>query len=125
MITRDYLLRQIQQAAQVLAQVLFHKNAREYDEAQDVLTNGLRDLTGWSVEALRNATPEALRSLCETGGAFSAEKAIILADLLREDASEEGRKRALWLYEAVVAAGQTVPIDVHDRIRALRDSLQL
>lgn len=124
MITRDFLLRQIQQAVQVLARVLYNKNAGAYDEAQQILVNGLQELTGWNIDELRRASLGVLRSICEAGGAFSADKAIPLADLLREDASAEGRRRALWLYEAVVAAGQTVPFDVHDRIRALREILQ-
>ena len=123
MITRDFLLRQIHQLAQALAQVLFRKQAGQYEEAQDLLGQTLRDVTGLDPEGFRQLPREALLALCTAGQTFSNDKALALADLLREDETPEGRQRSLWLYEEVLQRGDTVPFDVHERLAALRASL--
>ena len=123
MITRDFLLRQIHQLVQALAVVLFHKRAEQYDQAQEALTEAVEQTLGLSLERLRQLPRNDLLALCSTGDALSSEKAVALADLLREDETAAGRARALWLYEAALEAGGAVPFDVHERIAALRTSL--
>lgn len=122
MITRDFILRQVHQLSQALARVLFHKKAAEEEQAQEVLTATLRDVTGLNLDQIRRLNRNEILEMCSAGGALSAEKAVAVADLLREDPSLESRRRALWLYEAALEAGGAVPIDIHDRIVALRDS---
>ena len=61
--------------------------------------------------------------MCAPGGVLAGEASVALAALLSEDASAEGRERALWLFEHAVASGEAVPFDVHDRVASLRASL--
>ena len=122
MITRDFLLRQIHQLVQALAVVLFHKKAAQYDQAQEALTEAVEETLDVRLDQLRRLPRDEVLALCTTGDAFSPEKAVALADLLREDDTAAGRERALWLYEAALEAGGTVPFDIHERIAALRPS---
>ena len=122
MITRDFLLRQIHQLVQALAVVLFHKKAAQYDQAQEALTEAVEEALDVRFEELRQLPRDEVLALCATGGTLSSEKAVALADLLREDETEAGRERALWLYEAALDSGGTVPFDIHERIAALRPS---
>lgn len=124
MITRDFILRQIHQLAQALAQVLLHKQAGRQDEVEEVLAGALQQVTGLELQQIRTLHRDELLRLCETDGEFSADKAVAMADLLREDLSPEGRERAIWLYEAALNAGGAVPLDVYERINELRSSLQ-
>lgn len=119
MFNQDYVMRQIQQLARVLAQVLVQKQLDE-PGAEAVLAEGLESATGISLGTLREASHAEIVKLCGPSGALSGEIAVAVADLLREDASAAGRQRALWLYEAALDAGEAVPFDVHDRIDALR-----
>lgn len=120
MITRDFLLRQIHQLVQALAVVLFHKKAAQYDQAQEALTEAVEETLDVRLEALQQLPREEVLALCSTGDTLSSEKAVALADLLREDETAAGRERALWLYEAALEAGGTVPFDVHERMASLR-----
>ncbi len=119
MITRDYLMRQIQQLVQALSLVLFHRREQAHEMAQTILENALADVTGLSLERIRALGFGALRALCSPDGKLSGELAVGIADLLREDDDPGSRARARWLYEAALESGGTVPADVHDRIAAL------
>lgn len=123
MIQRDILLRQVQQLAQILAQVLFHKKEEQVEEAQALIAQGLVEMLGLDVDDLRTRSRDELQALFSDGSRLVEATAIAVADLLREDATEAGRRRALWLYELALHEGATVPYDVVDRIDALRASL--
>lgn len=120
MITRDFLLRELQQFIQILAVVLFHKKQHAPEAAQDALAEGVRTITSLPLETLRAMDRDAVRDLAAYDGLFEAERAVALADLLAEDAHPDGRLRAAWLYEMAVEAGGPYPFDVHERITALR-----
>ena len=124
MITRDFLLRQVHQLTQVLAAVLFHKRAGREEIAQEALDEGLRDALGLSLDELLQLRKEELLAVCRHSESLSPEKALALADVLREDESLAGQERALWLYEAARDAGDLVPYDIADRIADLRRSLE-
>ena len=118
MIERDFLLRQIQQAIQVLAQVLLQKRDGT-PEAQSALAEGLQLVTGMDAIRLAALSREATLDLATDEGVFSPEMAVSVADLLRESDEPALRARARWLYEAALEAGGPVPHDVMDRIEAL------
>jgi len=124
MIERDFVLRQIHQLVQVLQAVLFYRRTQEHDRAQEALAEGLAQALGTELVLVRGLAREEVLALCTAGGVFSGEKAVAVADLLREDRTSAGRQRALWLYEAALTAGSAVPFDVHERIAALRASLE-
>jgi hypothetical protein len=124
MITRDFILRQIHQMVQALAQVLIHRQAGQLEEAQEALERSLGEVTGVAMPRLRHLTREELLALCGVGRDFVPDKAAALADLLYEDSDPDGRRRALWLYEAALESGATLPIDVQDRVTLLRAEIQ-
>jgi hypothetical protein len=119
-ITRDYLLRQVQQLVQVLAAVLLHKRDRELDAARAALAEGVEAATGLPLATLRTLPRADLLDRCTHGGALAVEYAVALAELLAEDDDPGAWRRAAWLYEAARAAGGPVPFDVDTRIALLR-----
>ncbi|MDT7858024.1 hypothetical protein RQM47_15360 [Rubrivirga sp. S365] len=123
MVQQDFVLRQVQQLAQALAQALFHKRADQSEQAQGALAAGLESALGLELEVLCRLPREEVLALCLPDGARSDERAVAVADLLRETDSAAGQRRALWLYEAVLASGGAVPFDVHERIEVLQARL--
>lgn len=113
-------MRQVQQLAQVLAQVLFHKRTGDIEEAQQALSEALSGTIGLDIETLRSLSKEEIEEHRSAGGALAGDLTIAVADLLREDVMPEGRRRALWLYEMALSSGEVVPFDVNDRIEGLR-----
>ena len=120
MIHRDFLLRQIQQFAQVLAEVLFQKRQNLHELAQETLADGIQALLGLELAEVLQLDRNGLLALCTIDEWFSGDKAVALADLLREEGSDAADERALWLYEAALTSDAAVPFDVHERIAALR-----
>lgn len=120
MIQKDIILRQVQQLTQALAMILFNKKERRPDLAEDHLTQALRSVFGRDRDELVVLEREELVALCSPGDVFSAELALALADLLREDGAPESHERAVWLYETCLSSGNLVPLDIHERIAALK-----
>ena len=119
MIERDFLLRQVHQLAQVLAVVVGRRGDGGAEEAQEALADGVASAMGLSLAELRLMGRAEVEALVTEDGLVMPEKAVALADLLREDAGAAGRVRARWLYEVAVRAGGPVPFDVAARIDAL------
>ncbi|GMQ82122.1 MAG: hypothetical protein BMS9Abin05_1565 [Rhodothermia bacterium] len=135
MITRDYILRQVQQMVEALAQVSLKRQAQEYHIAQDILAQTIQEITGTDSERVRNMSIGELLRVCRLDTEFSSDKAVGLADLLREDGfvqdalgnqevAKESWKRSIWLYEAVSESGGIVPIDLDYRLTQLYSLLQ-
>ena len=135
MITRDYILRQVQQMVNVLAQVSLKRQTQEYHIAQDILAQTIQEITDADPERVRNMTIEELLDVCGRDSEFSSDKAVGLADLLKEDGfvqdalgnhevAKESWKRSIWLYEAVSGSGGVVPIDLDHRLTQLYALLQ-
>ncbi|MEL7171167.1 MAG: hypothetical protein AAGN64_17620 [Bacteroidota bacterium] len=122
MFQQDFIVRQVQQLAEVLARVLFHKRAADEAEAQEALANGLATALGLDLDVLRTLSRDELVGQYAPDGAMSVELAVAVADVLREDAHPDGRRRALWLYEAALASGAPVPFDIHERVDSLRET---
>lgn len=119
MIQRDFIMRQLAQMVQVLAAVLGRRREGDIEGAQQALAEGLTGATGLDLAAYRAMSRAEIEALASEDGWASAEKAVGLADLLREDRDPAGRLRARWLYEHAVRVGGPVPFDVADRIAAL------
>ncbi|MEO0557997.1 MAG: hypothetical protein AAF170_07420 [Bacteroidota bacterium] len=125
MIHRDFLLRQIQQFVQVLAEVLARKKGHQHELAVETLTEGIRELLGLELAEVLQLDRDALLDLCTYASMsgddwFSGDKAVALADLLHEEGSAAADERAAWLYEAALTSDAAVPFDIHERIAALR-----
>ena len=134
MLHRDFLIRQIQQAVQVLLQalasVLKLKSEERYEAAIEQITQafGEVDLTPRPVGEL---DAKELMDLCSTSQGFQVDLALSIADLLREQgeilrlqgrgepacASEE---KALALYQrAIRTEGAAMPMDIHTKMSSL------
>lgn len=135
MITRDHILRQVQQAVNALAKVSLKRQAQEYHIAHDILSQTIQEVTGADPERVRNMTVDELLQVCGDVDEFSSDKAVVLADLLREDGfvqealgKEEIAKRnwesAIWLYKAVAKSGGVEPFDLESRLTHLNALLQ-
>lgn len=122
MITRDFILRQIHQLGQALAQIMFLRRQQRNAEAEEAMEAALQDATGLDLARIRHTSLDDLLTLCTTESGLVADKAAMLADLLREDALlceargafDDGvasRERAGWLYAAARRAGGAVPFD--------------
>ncbi|MEM6288320.1 MAG: hypothetical protein AAF845_14325 [Bacteroidota bacterium] len=121
MIERDFLMRQIAQFVQVLAAVVAGKGRGDLAEAQQILEAGLHE-TGLPLAEIRAMSHAEVEALVTEDGMTLPEKAVSLADLLREDAEAAGRVRARWLYQVALDAGGPVPFDVQARIDALPEA---
>lgn len=122
MITRDYVMRQVQHIVQALAQVMFKKRDQAHDEATALIEETITDVTGLTASRIRKLDRDRLLTLCSRDGALHGDLAMALADLLREDGHPRSLVRARWLYEAAITSGRPVPFDIKDRIAALPDS---
>ena len=120
MIQRDFILRQVQQFAQVLAEVLFQKRQNLFELAEQTLAEGIQELLSLELVEVLQLDRDALLALCTTDDWFSGDKAVALADLVHEEGSIAADERALWLYEAALASDAAVPFNIHERIAALR-----
>jgi hypothetical protein len=121
-IERDFILRQVVQLAQVLAAVIGRRGEGDEVEAQDALADGLLDVLGRPLDEVRAMSRAEVDALASEDGVFYAEKAVALADLLREDSDPAGCVRARWLYEQAFLEGGPVPFDVQARIDALPEA---
>ena len=119
MIERDFVMRQVAELARVLAAVLTRRRTDGLDAAQEALADGLAQALGLGLDAIRSMGRPEVEALADEGGVVSPDKAVALADVLREDDDPAGRARARWLYELALRAGGPVPFDVHERIEAL------
>lgn len=116
----DIVVREIEQLVQVLAHVLFHKQAGHLNKARQMVDDRLARMLGMDAEELEVLTHSQLYTLTTPGGPLSDGKAIAVADLLQESDSAAAHQQALWLYELALTSGSAVPLDIHRRIAALR-----
>ena len=135
MFQKDYLMRQIQQMAQVIAQVLFHRRSDQPGEALDIIHQALNDLPGLDELLSEDLDREDVLAVCsDEGGRLNPELAVTVADILREkgeiqdERDESGAvwlRYALWLYDAALEqGGSAVPWDIHQRIERLRERVE-
>lgn len=83
MLTRDYLLRMIDQLVRVIAKVLAHAEAGEFQQAINELGTAARHHVGLSLENLTSLSESSLAALWRAGGSFDAAKCAAAAYLLK------------------------------------------
>lgn len=132
MITRDFILRQIQQLVQVLARVMMLRSARQEETALQEIDRALSEISGMDVLLHPGLHREDVLATCGTGNDFNPEKALVLADVLVEKAEllreEEGRRQYLqyaqWLFQGVLSNESTaIPLDIYDRMTWIKAQL--
>ncbi len=111
------------------------RQTERYDEAAEILSQTLEDVTGLELERMRQSPKENLLEICSVSGELFSEKAVAIADLLledgmiQEDADDDAkailsRQRALWLYEAAHSSGGVIPLDLPNKLEKLKALLQ-
>ena len=109
MLTEDYFLRQIAQAATVLAKVLGLSKSGKYQEASLMINQAIEDLVGLNANIVKQMNDFGLISILMSGQGFDCGKAYVLAELFKMDGdvladqgqkgeSQESYQRALMLY---------------------------
>lgn len=138
MLQRDVIMRQIQQAVQVLmqvfAQVLKLKSEERYEEAVETIREAFRG-TELVPRPVAELSPDELLELCRTEQGFAVDLALAMADLLREEAeiiSERGdpetarasAAKAHALYrESLATEGAALPMDIAQKLSGLEEML--
>jgi hypothetical protein len=82
----DYLLRLARQMGQVLAALLGSRKEGRHEEAQQEIENLCLESIGLSWRTVRQSSPEALLEHLQKAGALRHHRAILLAELLIQEA---------------------------------------
>ena len=101
---QDYVLRLIEQIAQMLSAIIALRKAGRNDEALKQIAGACQDKVGIPLEIVRRSSPETLLQLLEAGGALRHVRGVMLAELLIADAaiSENAGRRG----DAMIARAQ-------------------
>jgi hypothetical protein len=103
MAQRDYILRLFEEASRAIAQILSHRQVKNYQAAHDLIDEQIRQTLGMSGSFLLALTDETLLSLLTTLGTLNAEKSWLVATLLKVEGDlyaeeqDEGRSYHCWL----------------------------
>jgi len=136
MIREDYLIRLIRQFTSALARILGLKNALQYPQALEAIDQAYQELFGVNSRFVLILSEKDLLGLMKSGRALDADKAIVMAGLLREEAEcyerqgrqEESRPRYLkalnLLLEAFLSGRETSFPDLGSRIEELAVKLR-
>lgn len=111
MISRDYVMRQIHQLAQVLALVLFNKRENPEADIAETIDSGLKAGLNLGLDEVLALNQLQLLDLCRKEGHFVPELAVSVADILAEEPSKAASERAFWLYSAALEAGGALPLN--------------
>ncbi|MDR3456005.1 MAG: hypothetical protein P4N60_01055 [Verrucomicrobiae bacterium] len=102
--SRDYMLRMIEQIAAMLARILAKKQAGQIAEARSEAENLSVQNIGLTLTELKRLSPEAVAQLLDKMGGLRTIRAVTLAELLLVDAE---------LYEADKIPNQSLSNYVH------------
>jgi hypothetical protein len=131
MIEEDYLMRLIRRFASALVQISGLKNAEHYPQALEAVDQTYQDLFGVNSKFVFVLSEKDLLALMQSGRALDADKAVIMAGLLNEEAEiqeRQGRPEESWpryrkalnlLLEVVRSGRETSIPDLRARIEGL------
>ena len=86
MYQKDYILRMIEQLRVVLARILFNKELKNYDQAQLELDTAFNGLLKFDPDVIISMSGKELMELVRSAEGIPAEKYIVMAELIRENA---------------------------------------
>ena len=81
----DYILRMIEQASRVMAQIIWRKQQRDYIGAHNFIDEQFKLLLGMGAGFIHSAPEETLLSMLTTAGELDTEKCWLLATLLKAE----------------------------------------
>ena len=86
MIQKDYIMRMIEQLSVVLMKILFNKETKNYTQALLEIDSAYENLLGLNPDYIKAISEGEIVGMLESNGSIDAEKPIIIAELLREEA---------------------------------------
>jgi len=86
MIQKDYIMRMIEQLSGVLIKILFNKQTKDYVQAFFEINSAYKNLLGLDPEYIKALSEDEIVGMLTSNGSIDAEKSIIIAELLREEA---------------------------------------
>jgi len=96
MLTEDYFMRMINQLLAVMTQILYHREAGRYQEAQVLIDQSLEQLLGVPPDLLRQMDDNSLLRLLTTQGELDPDRLALVADLYKLEGdllSDQGKER--------------------------------
>ena len=96
MLTEDYFMRMINQLLAVMTQILYHREAGRYQEAQVLIDQSLEQLLGVPPDLLRQMDDKSLLRLLTTQGELDPDRLALVADLYKLEGdllSDQGKER--------------------------------
>jgi len=85
MISRDWLMEQVQTAARVLARVLMLKELKQYEAALEAIHQSGKDFFGLNYEAIHLLSDAQMTDVLKSDGAWNVDRLKILAGLLKAE----------------------------------------
>jgi tetratricopeptide (TPR) repeat protein len=85
MLSEDYLIRMIRQAAAVIAKIIGLKMAGQYQEALQAIDQALEQLLGMNGDLVKLSDDESLYRILTANEVFDFERLGIIADLFKEE----------------------------------------
>lgn len=85
MAQRDYILRLFEEVSRAIAQIISHRQVKNYQAAHDLIDEQIRQTLGMSGSFLLALADETLLSLLTTLGTLNAEKSWLVAILLKAE----------------------------------------
>ena len=82
---RDYILRIAEEFGRALAQVLYHRQIKDYAAAQSLIDEQCKQLLGVGIGFVHSMPEETLLSMLTSFGILNSEKCWLLAILLKEE----------------------------------------
>jgi len=129
----DYIMRLIEQAATMLASIIACRKADNIPAAQEKIEANCRERIGLPLDMIRHASPEALTRFLERDGQLRYVDAVMLAELLMQDAeiAENAHRLANALrsreqaYCLLVDSMPVLPLDEATAYRAKVEALEI
>ncbi|PYJ69988.1 MAG: hypothetical protein DME76_07085 [Verrucomicrobia bacterium] len=109
--SQDYILRLIEQVTQMLASILaLRRTGRDAEAAKEVEAVCLQSV-GLPLSLVKRSSPERILQLLESGGGTQHVRAVMLAELLLQDAelSDAAKKKS----EAMISRAQAHALLAH------------
>jgi hypothetical protein len=126
---RDYIMRLIEQAAQMLAAIIAYRRAGRVAEAALEIETKCRQTVGLPLDMVRRSSPESLWELLGQGGGLRYPRAVMLAELLLQEAElARGANRATDMIrnqlQAFCLLHECIPVLSYDEAAVYRPRLE-
>lgn len=134
MLQRDYFMRMTQMMTNALVKVIFHKDLKNYEDANLELENAAKNIVGLDLKIIGILSTDDVMRLMKTGDVYAG-KCLISAELLREygeiherqnleDQSRNFYLKSLYLYvEAILSRELPAPAEYFSKVNELIEKL--